>query len=327
MRRREFIGLLGGAAAWPVAALAQQQAMPVIGFISSGTRDGGRNRLLAGVRRGLAELGYVEGQNFVLEDRYAEAHYDRLPSFMDDFIRRRVAVIIVGFTAGLAVAKAATQSIPIAFTMGSDPVENGFVASLNKPGGNITGIFTLNLALAAKRLELLRELVPSATTFAFIVNPLSPKFTEAETREIQNGARTLGVKLLILEARNQDEFEAAFEASIREGAGGIVLGSEGLFITSPAKLVALAERYQLPAIYADDKPATMGGLISYGADQDDGYRLAGQYAGRILKGEKPVNMPVQQSTKTRLVVNLKTAKTLGLNVPVTLLGRADDVIE
>lgn len=213
------------------------------------------------------------------------------------------------------------------FTIGSDPVENGFVASLNKPGGNITGVFTLNLSLASKRLEMLRELVPSATTFAFVVNPASAKFTEQETREIRNGARAIGMNLLVLDAINPNEFEAAFEAGVHHRVDGVVAGSESIFINNPDKMVALAERYQLPMIYADNKATTLGGLISYGADQDEGYRLVGQYAGRILKGEKPINMPVQQSTRTRLVVNLKTAKTLGLTVPVALAARADEVIE
>lgn len=301
--------------------------MPVIGYLAFAAAEGGARRVLTGARRGLAEQGYVEGRNFAWEYRYADFEYDRLQILAEDLVRRQVALIMVSATASLVAAKAATQSIPIVFTIGSDPVENGFVASLNKPGGNITGIFTLNLALAGKRLQLLRELAPSATTFAFVENSSSPKFAIPETREIQAGARTLGVNLLILDARNRDEYEAAFEAARRERAGGLVIGSEGLFINSPEQIVTLAARYQLPVIYADDKPVTNGGLISYGADQDDGFRQVGLYAGRILKGEKPIDMPVQQSTRTRLVINLKTAKTLGLTVPDALLARAEEVIE
>jgi putative ABC transport system substrate-binding protein len=327
MQRRAFMALVGGAATWPLLAHAQKQTTPTIGFLGFASAGGGTPRVLAGVRRGLAELGYAEGQNFICEYRYADFSYDRLPILAEELVGRQVALIMVAATASLVAAKAATQTIPILFTIGSDPVENGFVASLNKPGGNITGIFTLNLALAAKRLEMLNELIPAGKPFAFLTNASSPKFSEPETRNIRDGAHSLGLKLLILDARNRDQYEAAFAAAHRAQVGGLVVGSEGLFINAPEQLVILAERYQLPVIYADDKPARNGGLISYGADQDDGFRQVGLYAGRVLRGERPIDLPVQQSTKTRLVINLKTAKTLGLSVPVSLLARADEVIE
>jgi putative tryptophan/tyrosine transport system substrate-binding protein len=325
--RREFITLLsGGVATWPLSARAQQQAMPVIGNVG-GTPELNQ-RVAASLRKGLAELGFVEGQNFRFEFRYTNLQLASIARLIAEFVDQKVTLIVAMTTLQLEAAKAATQSIPIVFSIGSDPVENGFVASLNKPGGNITGVYNLNLMLAGKRLELLRELVPSATKFAFLTNPSELTISDLETRGLQAGAHSLDVNLLIVNARNQgEELEAAFETSIREGAGGMVVGSNALFILSPTQLVALAARYRLPAIYVDDKPVMTGGLISYGADQDDAYRLVGIYAGRILKGEKPADLPVQQSTKTKLLINLKTAKHLGITVPTPLLGRADEVIE
>jgi putative ABC transport system substrate-binding protein len=326
MKRREFIKLIGGgAASWPLAARAQQQSMPVIGHLTATPELAQRG--LAGFRKGLAEFGFVEGQNFRFEFRYHNFQAGGTARLMAELADQKLTLILVSYTLALERAKAATQSIPIVFTIGSDPVENGFVASLNKPGGNITGVFTLNLALAGKRLELLRELVPSATKFAFLTNPGVPKFNEPETREIEAAARSLGVNMLIVNARKPEEFEAAFETGVREGADAMVVGSEGTFIAATTPLVALAARYRLPAIYADDKPVREGGLISYSADQDEGYRLVGTYAGRILKGEKPADMPVQQSTTTKLVINLKTTEAMGITVPTPLLGRADQVIE
>jgi putative ABC transport system substrate-binding protein len=323
--RRELMAALGSAAvAWPVTAHAQQ-SMPVIGHLTATPELAQRS--IAGFRKGLAELGFVEGQNFRFEFRYHNFQPGSSPGLMAELADQKVTLILVSYTQALVIAKAATQSIPIVFTIGSDPVENGFVASLNKPGGNITGVFTLNLALAGKRLELLRELVPSATKFALLTNPAIPKFNEPETREIEAAARSLGVNMLIVNARKPEEFEAAFETGVREGADAMVVGSEGTFIAAPTPLVALAARYRLPAIYVDDKPVREGGLISYGADQDEGYRLVGTYCGRVLKGEKPADMPVQQSTTTKLVINLKTTKAMGITVPTPLLGRADEVIE
>jgi putative ABC transport system substrate-binding protein len=327
MRRRDFITLLsGGVATWPLAARAQQHAMPVIGNL--GPTPEFNQRVVAGFRKGLAELGFVEGQNFRFEFRYNNLQPASIARLTAELVDQKVTLILASWTAALEAAKAATQSIPIVFSIGSDPVENGFVASLNKPGGNITGVYNLNLALAGKRLELLRELVPSATKFAVLVNPSELTISDRETRGLQVGAQSLGLNLLIVNARNKgEELEAAFETSIREGAGGMVVGSFALFMISSTQLVALAARYRLPAIYVDDKPVMTGGLISYGTDQDDGFRLAGIYAGRILKGEKPADLPVQQSTKTKLLINLKTAKHLGITVPTPLLGRADEVIE
>ena len=253
MQRRHFVKLLGAAAAaWPVAGWAvQQSSLPTVGFLITASHDAARRPLTA-FHRGLADRGYFEGQTFVAEYRYADFYDDRLSTLVDELVRRPVAVIIVGTTPALLAAKSATPSIPIVFSIGSDPVENGFVASLSKPGGTITGIFTLLVPLAEKRLELLRELVPSATTLAFVANSSSPILAEAETREIRIGERTLGVHLLMLDARNREEFELAFEMARRERAGGLVISSETVFINSPEQLVELAARYQLPVIYADD---------------------------------------------------------------------------
>jgi putative tryptophan/tyrosine transport system substrate-binding protein len=326
MRRREFVAALSIAAMLPRATGAQTNT-PVIGTIHPSEKGEGSARNLAGYSRGLAELGYAEGQNFRFETKYAHFQYDRFPILLHELLDQKVTLIMLSSTAQLAVAKQVIQSIPLVFTIGSDPVENGFVESLNKPGGNITGVFTLNVVLAGKRLQMLRELVPSVAKFAFLTNPSSPKFSEAESRDIRAAAESLGVNLVAVNARNSDEFEGAFEAAVREGAGGLVVGSESIFIANPRPLLMLAARYRLPSIYGDDKPAQEGGLISYGADQDEAYRLMGIYAGQILKGEKPRNMPVQQSTKTKLVINLKTAKDLGITISTPLLGRADEVIE
>jgi putative ABC transport system substrate-binding protein len=327
MRRRQVLVGLGIVFASSKLARGQQTTIPVIAW-TAGTPESGR-RVIAGFRKGLAERGHLEGQHYRFDVRYHGFQYDRLPNLYREFVDQRVNLIIASTTATLTVAKATTQSIPIVFTIGSDPVENGFVASLNKPGGNITGTFTLNLALAGKRLELLHELLPSATKFAFLTNPASPKFNEPETREIQAAARAFGLKVVVVNARNPDEFEAAFDAASREEMGGIVIGSEAIFISAPSgSLTTLEARYRLPAIYGDEKPVTAeGGFISYGTDQDEGYRLVGDYVGRVLKGEKPADIPVQQSTKTKLVVNLRTAKAMGITVPTTLLVRADEVIE
>ncbi len=323
--RRELMAALGSAFTWRMTAHAQQ-AMPVIGNVG-GTPEINQ-RIAAGVRKGLAERGFVEGQNFRFEFRYSNLQLASIAPLIAELVDQKVTLIVTDTTLQTEAAKAATQSIPIVFVIGSDPVENGFVASLNKPGGNITGVYNLNLALAGKRLELLRELVPSATKFAFLTNPLDLRISNLETRGLQVDAHSLGLNLLIVNARNQgEELEAAFETSIREGAGGMVVGSNALFAVSATQLVALAARYRLPAIYFDDKPVMTGGLISYGTDHDDGLRLVGIYAGRILKGEKPADLPVQQSTKTKLLINLKTAKQLGITVPTPLLGRADEVIE
>jgi putative ABC transport system substrate-binding protein len=315
--------MLGGAATWPLAARAQQ-TMPLIGFATTMKLN---ERVLADVRKGLAEYGYVEGQNFRFEFRQANSQNDPLPILFRELVDQKVSVIITFTTVGLESAKAATQSIPIVFTIGADPVESGFVASLNKPGGNITGIFNLGLTLGAKQLEILHQLVPSATKFAFLTDPGNTTTRKLVSPLIQAAADSLGLGLLNVNAHTPDEFEAAFEGAVRGGAGGIIVGSDAVFFSSSTQLVAVAARYRLPTIYFDDVPVKDGGLISYTSDMDENIRVVGRYAGRILKGEKPADIPVQQSTKTKLIINLKTAKALGIMVPISLLGRADEVIE
>jgi putative ABC transport system substrate-binding protein len=328
MKRRKFITLLGGAAvAWPVAAGAQQQLMPVIGYIDAGSLQTRRDAVAA-VHRGLSEAGFVEGRNLKIEYRWAENHNDRLPALAADLVRRQVAVIVApGSTPAALAAKAATTSIPIVFAIVADPVGTGLVASLNRPGGNLTGISDLNNAVAAKRLQLLHELVPAATLIAFLVNPANPAFAEPETREMQIAARTLGLRLLILNAREPNEFEAAFATLILERAGGLVVGGDALFFSYPNQLVALADRHRVLAIYPSRGHTAGGGLMSYGTDFTGAWREAGVYTGRILKGEKPADLPVQQVTKIELVLNMKTAKALNVTFALNLLGRADAVIE
>ena len=325
MQRREFIAGLDGAAAWPLAARAQRPAVPVIGFLNPGSLDTTRE-LVAAVHRGLSSTGYVEGRNLAVEYRWAEYRSDRLTVFADDLIRRQVAVIFAVASAA-RVAKAATKSIPIVFVSGNDPVAIGLVASLNRPGGNLTGISILNTAVAAKRLELLHQLVPSASLLAVVANTTRATGPESETRELQVAARALGVRLLILNASDPSEFEAAFVALVHERAGGLVVGSDPLFGYNTDQLIALAARYAVPAVYADREDAAAGGLMSYGTDHLDAYRQAGIYIGRILKGDRSADLPVQLVTKIELVINLKTARSLGLTFPLTLLGRADAVIE
>jgi putative tryptophan/tyrosine transport system substrate-binding protein len=326
VRRREFIAGLGGAAAWPVVGRAQQAAIPVIGHLGAGTPDRSRE-IVAAVHRGLSEVGYFEGRNLTVEYRWAEYRLERMPDLAADLVRRKVAVIVVFSTSAVLAARAATKSIPIVFEIGSDPVETGLVASLNRPGGNVTGIFDLNNAVAAKRLELLHETVPAATSIAYLVNPANSVFADAETRELQVGARTLGMRLLVLNARDPSEFEAAFATLIRERAGGLVVGGDTLFGRHSDQLVALAARYAVPAIYQNRRTAAGGGLVSYGTDTAEAYRQVGVYTGRILKGEKPADLPVQQAVKVELVISLKTANALGLTIPETLLATADEVIQ
>jgi putative tryptophan/tyrosine transport system substrate-binding protein len=328
MRRREFIAGLGGAAAWPLAARAQQAAMPVIGYLGGGTLASQRDRVAA-FQRGLADSGYVVGKNLTIEYRWAEYHSERLPALAADLVRRDVAVIatVGGGTTAALVLKAATQTIPIVFVMGSDPVEAGVVASLNRPGGNITGISALDIAVAAKRLELMHELIPAATTIAFLVDSTARVFSETETRELQVAARTLRLHLLILDINDQSQFEAAFAKLDVDRAAGVVLSSAQLFGDNSDQLVALAARHAVPTIYSRREPTAAGGLMSLGTDFPDAFRQVGVYTGRILKGEKPADLPVQLVTKMQLTINLKTAKALGITFPITLLGRADEVIE
>jgi putative tryptophan/tyrosine transport system substrate-binding protein len=323
MRRREFITMVGGAAvAWPLAARAQQAPMPVIGLLS-GSTPVGRAHLLTAFLRGLRESGYVEGENVAIEYRWAQDHYDRLPDLAADLIRRRVAMIAAIDTAAAIAAKAATTTVPVVFASGGDPVREGLVASLSRPGGNVTGVSLLSWPLTPKRLELLRELVPTATIIGVLVNPNAPN-TELESREIQAAARAIGQQIRILSATTEREIDAAFASVTQHGVGALVIGADAFFDSRRDLAVALAAQYEVPTIYSFAAP---GGLISYGASIPDGYRQAGIYVGRILKGEKPADLPILQPTKFELVINTKTAKALGLTVPPTLVAIADEVIE
>jgi putative tryptophan/tyrosine transport system substrate-binding protein len=327
MRRREFIAGLGSTAAWPLAVGAQQQlAMPVIGFLASGSFET-RRSTIAALNRGLSETGYVEGRNLTIEYRWAEDHYEWLPALAEDLVRRRVAVIVAFTTPAALAAKTATQSIPVVFSIGADPIRSGLVASLSRPGANLTGIYNFATEVAAKRLEMLHELVPAAKLIAYLVNPTNTIDAATETTELQAAARTLGVRLLVLKASDPNEFDASFATLVREGAGGIVIGSDAFFGAHIDQLVLLAARYAVPAMYPSRAWAASGGLMSYGTDFSDPWRQVGVYAGRILHGEKPANLPVQQVTKVLLVINMKVAKALGVTFPTALLVRADEVIE
>jgi putative tryptophan/tyrosine transport system substrate-binding protein len=326
VRRREFFTLMGGAAVWPVAARAQQPALPVIGFLNSASLDATKASVAA-FRQGLAETGTIEGQNVSIEYRWAEGRYDRLPALAADLVRRKVAVIATtsGIPPALA-AKAATTTIPIVFTAGADPVEVGLVTSLSRPGGNLTGVAVLNVELAPKRLELLHELVPAATLIALLVNPANPN-TDTVSRDLQAAARTLGLQLHVLRASAEGDLESVFATLLQLRAGGLVIAPDTFFVSQTEQIAALALRHTVPAISLYREFAVAGGLMSYGASGTDAVRLAGVYCGRILKGEKPADLPVQQVTKVELTINLKTAKTLGLPVPQSLLFGADEVIE
>jgi putative ABC transport system substrate-binding protein len=324
MQRREFITLLGGATTWPLAARAQQRAMPVIGFLNGESADGTAD-LLAAFREGLNQLGFVEGQNVAIEYRWADGQNDRLPALAADLVRRRVAVIAAFGSASLA-AKAATTTIPIVFGTGADPVQIGLVASFNRPGGNVTGVATMNTELTGKRLQWLHELVPGATRFAMLQNPTSPG-SQFAIAEAQAAARTLGVELLVLNASSESDFEPAFATLVQQKAAALYVGANTLLTNHHQQIVALAARHRVPAIYPHHAAVAAGGLISYGSPSAENYRLAGSYTGRILKGEKPADLPVQQSTKVELHINMKTAKALGLAIPTALLVRADMVIE
>jgi putative ABC transport system substrate-binding protein len=322
MRRRDLLALLGSAAASWLPARAQQP-MPVIGYLGSGSAESDR---VTAFGHGLDETGYVEGQNVAIEYVWAQGQYDRLPVLAADLVRRQVTVIVADGVPTALAAKAATATIPIVFILGVDPVKSGLVASLNRPGGNITGVVQL-AELAAKRLDLLHELVPTAAVVALLVNPTNTANTEAQTRSLRDAARSLGLQLHVLPASSASEIDAAFGTFIELRAGALVVAGDPFFTNRRAQILALAARHAVPAIYAWREFATTGGLMSYGTDYADGARLAGVYTGKIVKGAKPADLPVEQAVKVELVINLKTAKALGLTIPQTILGRADEVIE
>jgi putative ABC transport system substrate-binding protein len=330
MKRRQFITLIGGAAvAFPFAARAQQPAMPVVGFLNAASPDM-FTHVVSAFRFGLSETGYVEGRDVAIEYRWAENQYDRLPALADDLVRRRVNVIATGSaTLALLAAKAATMTIPIVFLTGADPVKERFVASLNRPGGNLTGVTTLNVEIAPKRFEVLRELLPTTTIMAVLVNPINYQaLVETQLREAQAAAHILGLQTIhVLQASTERDLDSAFSTLIQRRVGGLVISADTFFSGKSAELAALASRHAVPTISPYREFVAAGGLMSYGGSLTELYRLVGLYTGRILKGEQPADLPVQQVTKVELVINLKSAKALGLDVPPTLLARADEVIE
>lgn len=326
MRRRDFIILLSGAVTWPFTARAQQPAMPIVGYLSATSRDGGEERAAA-FRRGLQESGYVEGQNVAIEYRWADEQVDRLPAMAADLVKRHVTVIATGTTPAVLAAQAATTAIPIVFEVGSDPVRLGLVTNLNRPGGNVTGVTSLIVEVAPKRLELLHELLPTVKVMALLVNPDDRALAQAEARETLSAARNRGIELHVLNVRREGDFDAVFADIKRLRVGGLVIGPGSVFVGGVDKLAALTVRHAVPAIWQFRSFPAAGGLMSYGSDILDSYRLAGVYTGRVLKGENPAELPVVQATKFELVINLKTAKALGITVPNTLIGRADELIE
>jgi ABC-type uncharacterized transport system substrate-binding protein len=328
LKRRAFISLLSGAAAaWPLAARAQQPAMPVIGFLHSASAAAYAH-LVAAFHKGLSEAGYSEGQNVAIEYRWSEGHNERLPALAAELVRRQVAVIVTpGSTAATLAAKAATPTIPIVFLSAVDPVKTGLVASLNRPGGNVTGVSDIGVELAAKRLGLLHELLPGAARFALLVNPDNPGITDAFVTEAQTAASAIGRQIEVVTASTNDDIDRAFATLVNKRADAFLVSTDALFVTRRVQLVTLAARHAVPAMYFRREFAEAGGLMSYGSNLADQFRQNGIYAGRILKGEKPAEMPVQLPTKFEFVVNLQTAKALGIDVPTTLLARADEVIE
>jgi ABC-type uncharacterized transport system substrate-binding protein len=327
MRRRDVITLFGGAAlAWPLDARAQQPAMPVIGYMHGGTRDYETLRHADAFRQGLSETGYIEDQNITIEYRWAEDHYDRLPGLATDLVRRKVTVIAAAGTPAALAAKAATAVIPIVFETAGDPGTLGLVASLNRPGGNITGVTQLSSELVSKRLGLLHDLIPTAKIIGLLVNPKDPR-AETQSSDMQEAARALGLQIHILSASNEAEIDRAFARLVQLRAGALIVGTGNFFTTRREQLAALAARHKVPVIYQYRLFVAAGGLMSYGASITDAYRLAGVYSGRVLKGGKPADLPVARPTKFELVINLRTANTLGLNIPPGVLAIADEVIE
>jgi putative ABC transport system substrate-binding protein len=326
MRRREFINLVGGAAVWPLVASAQQAQMPVVGYLSAASPDAGEPNAAA-FRRGLQESGYVVGQNVAIEYRWAEQQIDRLPAMATDLVQRHVNVIAAVTTPGALAAQAATTTIPIIFETGSDPVRLGLVANLNQPGGNVTGVTGLTVEVTAKRLELLHELVPTASVMALLINPADRALAQGQVREVVSAARKRGIELHVLNVGSERDFDAVFANLKRLHVGGIVIGAGSVFVRGGNQLAALTVRHAVPAIYPYRDFCVAGGLMTYGSDILDSYRLAGVYTGRVLKGENPAELPVMQPTKFELVINIKTAKTLGITVPLSLIARADELIE
>jgi putative tryptophan/tyrosine transport system substrate-binding protein len=326
MRRRKFLGALGGAAAaWPLATRAQQPAMPVVGFMNAGTPEATMG-LVAAFRHGLSELGYIEGQNVTIEYRWAGGHYDRLSALAANLVRRPVAVIAATSTPAALAATAATRTIPIVFETAGDPVKLGLVASLNRPDRNITGVTQLSSELVSKRLGLLKEMIPTVKVIGLLVNPTDPR-AESQASDMQQAAQALGLQIHIVNASTEGEINTAFATLAQLGADALFVGTGELFRRRPEQFAALAARQKLPAIYQYRQFVAAGGLISYGASITDAYRLAGTYTGRILKGAKPAELPVLEPTKFEMVINLKTARALGLDVPAKVLALADDIIE
>jgi putative ABC transport system substrate-binding protein len=324
MQRREFITLLGGAATWPLAARAQQPAMPVIGFLNSASP--GPYPPLSAFLKGLNDRGFVEGRNVAIEYRWAEGHYERLPALIADLVQRNVSVIAATSTPAAVAAKAANTTIPIVFTTSGDPVQLGFVSSLSQPGGNLTGATQLNVEVSAKRLELMHEALPIATNFALLVNPPGPN-TKAELGDYNAAATALGLTLHVLRASSEQDLGSVFESLSQLKTEALVIGSDPFFSRYIEKIAELALRYRMPAIYQYAEFTTAGGLMSYGGNVGESYHIAGVYVGRILNGEKPANLPVQQVIKVELIVNLKTAKALGITVPSQIVARADEIID
>jgi ABC-type uncharacterized transport system substrate-binding protein len=327
MQRREFITIIGSAAAWPLAAQAQPQpAMPIVGFLGPGSPESDAYRVTA-FKQGLKEAGFVDGQNLLIEYRWAQSRYEALQKLAAELIQAKVVVIATSGTPAALAAKAVTTTIPIVFEAAADPVQIGLVASLSRPGGNVTGITQTAEEAVQKRLELLHELLPTARSMALLVNPTAPMLAEPQTRKVRSAAETLGLELHVLNASTENELEAAFAKVIELGAGGLVIAGDAFFTSHSQQLAALAARYRVPAVYQWREFAAAGGLISYGSNVTETHRLLGNYTGRILKGDKPADLPVQQATNIELYINLKTAKALGIAVPLPLSGRAEELFE